>query len=241
MIPLLSPADVLLVRDATARAGMPVASDELFVGIARDAARLSQTRLAAVSLLARRRDHLEVRGMLGPGSEIGGRRLTVTHSLNGHVLMSGRSFRSPDLSRDDRPEVRQIGRRYHVRGVLIAPLGDRGGPWGTLAVARRTAWEFSARDQDVLEEFARKVSAVLEEQQIIDRRTGFSTDPGSTVHLTPREREIIALLASDRSCGDVASALGLSSHTVRHYIERLKLRFRRSTLHGLVSLLAPRL
>jgi DNA-binding CsgD family transcriptional regulator len=243
MIPLLSPADTLRVEDAVDRASVPGRRDDIVGGIARDAARLCQTRLAGISLLARRRNQLDVRGTFGPGGRVGERRLSLAHSLNGQVILSGRSFRSADVSRDERSEVREIGRRYHVRSVLIAPLGDRRGPWGTLAIARRTTWEFSERDQSVLEEFARRASTLLEDDEMVGRRAMNAASAGSAsaVHLTPRERDIIALLAADHSCGEVASALELSSHTVRHYVERLKLRFRRSTLHGLVSLLAPHL
>src|SRR5262249_19081383 len=55
--------------------------------------------------------------------------------------------------------------------------------------------------------------------------------------LTPRERDIVALLVTGQTCKEVAAELTLSVHTVQHYIERLKLRFGQRTLHGLVSCL----
>ena len=54
--------------------------------------------------------------------------------------------------------------------------------------------------------------------------------------LAPRERDILALLMADRTCREVAAAFELSDHTVRHHVERLKLRFGKATLHGLLGL-----
>ena len=58
--------------------------------------------------------------------------------------------------------------------------------------------------------------------------------------LAPRERDILALLMADHTCTEVAAALELSDHTVRHHVERLKLRFGKATLHGLLGLLIER-
>ena len=115
---------------------------------------------------------------------------------------------------------------------------------GTLAVARRTPWEFSSRDEAVLEEFARRVASPIE--HAYRHRQPWKQGPVSRrraadLHrLTPREHDILTFLLADRTCREVAAALELSSHTVRHYIERLKLRFGKSTLHGLLGLLVER-
>ena len=45
---------------------------------------------------------------------------------------------------------------------------------------------------------------------------------------------------ADRTCREVAAALELTDHTVRHHVERLKLRFGKATLNGLLGLLAER-
>ena len=58
--------------------------------------------------------------------------------------------------------------------------------------------------------------------------------------LTPRERDILTLLMADRTCKEDAAVLELSGHTVRHYIERLKVRFSKATLHGLLGFLVER-
>ena len=58
--------------------------------------------------------------------------------------------------------------------------------------------------------------------------------------LTPRERDLAAKLVADRTCKEAAAELGLSARTAAHYVERLKLRFGKSTLHGLVAELLER-
>lgn len=58
--------------------------------------------------------------------------------------------------------------------------------------------------------------------------------------LTPREHDLAAKLVADRTCKEAAAELGLSARTAAHYVERLKLRFGRSTLHGLVADLMER-
>ncbi len=52
---------------------------------------------------------------------------------------------------------------------------------------------------------------------------------------SPREADILRLLSEDKSCKEVANALNLSVRTVEHYLDRLKLRFGRRTLHGLLA------
>ena len=56
--------------------------------------------------------------------------------------------------------------------------------------------------------------------------------------LSPREWEIVILLNADKNCKEVAGTLGLSIRTVEHYVDRLKLRFGKRTLHGLVAHIA---
>jgi len=60
-------------------------------------------------------------------------------------------------------------------------------------------------------------------------------DPQPQPLLSPREGEIIRLLSADKSCKEVAEVLHLSIRTVEHYLDRLKLRFGKRTLHGLVG------
>lgn len=62
-----------------------------------------------------------------------------------------------------------------------------------------------------------------------------SNGPDLQLLFSPREGEIIRLLTADKSCKEVAEVLHLSARTVEHYVDRLKLRFGKRTLHGLVG------
>ena len=261
MMPLVGAADVPLMAE---HAGTQP-PDRVLSFVARVAARLCQTRLAAITMLNQRQHQLEVTAVFGTGGVITEKALPVDDSLNGMVLTGGRSFRSPDVWHDRRPIVRAIARRNRTRGVLIVPFATHEGLLGTLAVARRRPWDFSAEDQAVLEDFAQLASAAIEKASVAAQRgevsavapdgrlsarrppridgnlgqplaPGARQEAGNPYRLTPRERDVMALLMADRTCAEVASILGLSRHTVRHYVERLKLRFGQATLHGLVGL-----
>jgi DNA-binding CsgD family transcriptional regulator len=60
---------------------------------------------------------------------------------------------------------------------------------------------------------------------------------GDRIQLTPRQREIVILLAAGLTCAEAAAALDLSSRTVQHHLERLKQRFRQPRLPALVGYL----
>ena len=160
-MPPLGSADLVLVREAASGALGPAGPARLLAGVV-GPPRVSAARLASISLLTEGRDHLELRGVFGTGGVIAEQRLPVRQSLNGTVITSARSFRSPDVWRDRRPVVREIARRNRTRGVLIVPLATREVMLGTLAVASRAPWEFSSRDEAVLEEFARSVAFPIE-------------------------------------------------------------------------------
>jgi len=98
-------ADLVLLRAAASGALGPA-------GPARLLAR------ASIALLTERRNHLELRSVFGTGGLVAERRLPVRQSLNGTVITSARSFRSPDVWRDRRPVVREIARRNRTRGVV---------------------------------------------------------------------------------------------------------------------------
>ena len=168
----------------------------LLAGVVGAAARLCGARLASISLLTEGRDHLELRSVFGTGGVIAEQRLPVRQSLNGTVITSARSFRSPNVWRDRRPVVREIARRNRTRGVLIVPLATREVMLGTL--------------------------------------NGRPPAPRAEKH------DIPALLMADRTCREVAAALELSDHTVPHHVDRLKLRFGKATLHGLLRRLVER-
>jgi len=266
----LTATDIERVRQAVTDVVAARGPDHVLGRVVREAAHLCGTPLAAITMRAGGRDRLDLISVFGTGGVIVEQPLPVAHSLNGDVITSGRSFRSSDVWRDVGVSVSDIARRNRVRSLLIAPLPIRGAVAGTIALARRAPSHFSARDEAVLQEFARSVSIPLERvwARAIARclspfaqgdhrqanLRGLRSQPGSESpfvdqpppaaqhHLTPRERDILGLLLADHTCRQIASVLGLSQRTVEHYLDRLKLRFGKVTLHGLATLvLADRL
>src|SRR6266446_5023558 len=148
-MPPLGSADLVLVREAASGALGPAGPARLLAGVV-GPPRVSAARLASISLLTEGRDHLELRSVFGTGGVVAEQRLPVRQSLDGTVITSARSFRSPDVWRDRRPVVREIARRNRTRGVRIVPLATREVMLGTLAVASRAPWEFSSREEAVL-------------------------------------------------------------------------------------------
>jgi len=237
-------------------------ADGVLPSIARGAARLCQTPLAAISVLSKEGKHLELVSVIGTAGVVSEKRLPIEGSLNGTVIDSGRVFRSSDVWHDPRPITRAIARRNKTRAVLIVPLAPGAGLTGTLVVASRQPRRFGPRDEGILTDFAYVATAAMGEcilrAQVReaathamavgtgrfpvaerDRLTPADSTPGEKttgcLSLTPRERDIVALLVTGQTCKEVAAELTLSVHTVQHYIERLKLRFGQKTLHGLVS------
>ena len=242
-------------------------ADGVLPSIARGAARLCQTPLAAISLLAKSRKELEIKlvDVVGTAGLISEHILPIEGSLGGMVIDSGRIFRSSDVWYDPRPITRALARRKRARAVLIVPLAPRSGLVGTLVVASGVPRRFSPCDEGVLRDYAHVATAAMGECILRaqlreaaahamavgagrfpvaerDRLTPADSAPGEKttgcLSLTPRERDIVALLVTGQTCKEVAAELTLSVHTVQHYIERLKLRFGQKTLHGLVSALA---
>src|SRR5437667_2770659 len=104
----MTAADVSLVRDIVSEVAAATQADRLLSCVTRGAARLCQTRLAAITMLTKSRDYLQLMDVVGTGGVIVEQALPVAGSLNGMVLASGRSFRSADVWHDPRPIVRAI-------------------------------------------------------------------------------------------------------------------------------------
>ena len=117
-MPPLGSADLVLVRAAASGALGLAGPARLLARVVGAAARLCGARLASIVLLTEGRDHLELRSVFGTGGVIAEKRLPVRQSLNGTVITSARSFRSPDVWRDRRLVVREIARRNRTRGVV---------------------------------------------------------------------------------------------------------------------------
>ena len=239
----------------------PDLNDALFAMV-RIASALSRTEMAFVTLLDAAKEDLRVVASSGVSPPILGTRLAVPGSLSGQVLVLGRSVRTADLLRDRRSFIRKLDQRSGTRAILAVPVWSRGKVVGTLVVASRTPQRFSARCEALLIDVARSVSFALQSQELGWQRAGgdaeeagrspnveevrssaHSSDGGSLSDrrspsaglFTRRQREIVRLLVGGASCKLIAATLDMSPRTVEHHIERLKIRFRQPTLHGLVS------
>jgi hypothetical protein len=249
MLALLTASDIEHLREAVADVAAMRRPEEVPARVVRHAAQLCGAPLAAMTMRAPGRDELGLVSVFGTGGRIVEGPLPVRGSLNGDVVTSGRSFRSVDVWRDAKASTGDIARRNRVRGLLIVPLPARGAVMGTIAVAKRARWQLSSRDEAMLAEFARnvrvpvgdistRVAARCLNPSELTARTSWSHQPprGTRRHVTAREHDILRLLLADHTCRQIASALGLSQRTVEHYLERLKLRFGKATLHGLATL-----
>ena len=116
-MPPLAGADLVLVRGAASRALAPAGPARLLARVVGAAARLCGARLASIVLLTEGRDHLELRSVFGTGGVIAEQRLPVRQSLNGTVITSARSFRSPDVWRRDQRQ----NKRPHGEGRVRTP------------------------------------------------------------------------------------------------------------------------
>src|SRR5207247_6898740 len=116
-MPPLGSADLVLVRAAASGALGLAGPAPLRARVVGAAARLCGARLASIVLLTEGRDHLELRSVFGTGGVIAEQRLPVRQSLNGTVITSARSFRSPDVWRRDQRQ----NKRPHGEGRVRTP------------------------------------------------------------------------------------------------------------------------
>ncbi|MFQ5667623.1 MAG: GAF domain-containing protein [Candidatus Binatia bacterium] len=226
--------------------------------IVRAAACVLRSPMAAIALATNSSDELELVSAFGMNASVLRKRLPLAASLTGLAVSSGRSVRSSDILRDPRPVAREIPLMSGTRGVLIVPLRDGDGSFGTVAVAKRTPWSFTDGDRALLTQLADNASTAIRYAQLRARlqvstpqvrgakplsapsHTWRALSPsqvsGKTQpHLSPREREIIELLIGGKTCKEAAANLGLSKRTVDHYLERLKQRFGQQRLPALVA------
>lgn len=75
--------------------------------------------------------------------------------------------------------------------------------------------------------FARSLESILDGQLVAPQSKGRSTSgqdhnaAGDVAMLTPREREVLALLAKGATSDEIATALSISRHTVRTHIQSI--------------------
>jgi DNA-binding CsgD family transcriptional regulator len=232
--------------------------------IARAAAHLCRAPMATIALLTDSPDVLEVVGTFGIRAPLRGVRIPVASSLNGLVIGTGRGVRSTDVLRDRRSVVREVPQMTGARGALAVPLRNREGPFGTLGVAKRMVWHFSDRDAMLLTQLADSASIAIQNAQLREQLRGTARDspepvaagrnaaltpqpmllptelhrhamPSDSGRLSPRQREIITLVATGKTYKEIASILSISGRTVEHHLERLKLRFHQPRIAALVG------
>jgi DNA-binding CsgD family transcriptional regulator len=213
--------------------------------IAREAAIACNADVAIIGLLTLDAKELEVVAEFRARSRVVGKRYPVTPALLDTLIREGESFRSADVFSDPHPlavDLRARGRQV-PQAILMIALRTREGPLAVFSVGRRTASGFTDADEARLGHIAARARTAIVSARLRGPaepppgETPSAADVGSLPHLTPREREIVTLLAGDKSCKEVASTLGLSPRTVEHHVERLKFRYRQTTLHGLVGYL----
>src|SRR5437879_6186987 len=112
--------------------------------------------------------------------------------------------------------------------TFLHPLRGPDGPIGTLAAAKKVPWQCTGDQEIVLKLLAHAASVAV---QLGRSRT----TPTLLDGLAGTQRTIARLLIADKTHKQIAQATGLSSRTVGHYVERLKLRCGASTMHGLVG------
>ena len=213
-----------LLGDVTAGAEL----DRVLAAIVQGAAHLCGVQMAAVSLLREDRQEIEVVSVYGTPGGTHGTRLPVAASLSGSVIRSGRTLRCGDARRLRDSTRAAFAHRNEIRGLYIVPLRGPDGPIGTLAAAKKVPWQCTGDQEIVLKLLAHAASVAVQLGR--SRATPTLLDG-----LAGTQRTIARLLIADKTHKQIAEATGLSSRTVGHYVERLKLRCGASTMHGLVG------
>ncbi len=242
--------------------------ESVLSSVVRAAARLCHAPMAMIALLTDRPGELEVVGTFGIRAPLRGVRLPVALSLNG-LDWNRRSVRSTDVLGDRRPVLRRIPQMTGARGALAVPLRGREGVFGTLGVAKRIPWDFTDRDAMLLRQLADSASIAIQNAQLREQlrgppfpstapdgeasravrraqsiaqsvAVGRRPTPTAGCHLSPREREIITLVAGGKTFKEIGSILGISGRTVEHYLERVKARFHQPRLVALVGYVLTR-
>ncbi|MBI4508687.1 MAG: helix-turn-helix transcriptional regulator [Deltaproteobacteria bacterium] len=120
--------------------------------------------------------------------------------------------------------------RKAVAEILRAATG-----WLAATRVRKIAPSFGAKKRTVLHQAAKVLNAGVEQAVVRAGVARDSTGPNGEL-LTPRDREIVALLASGSSYKEIAQKLGIGYGTVHTKIKHLYKRFGVNTKLALVEL-----
>jgi DNA-binding CsgD family transcriptional regulator len=166
--------------------------------------------------------------------------------LHRHVLRIGRIFRAMRTGCNPGRRLGGPG-AMSAPAVLIAPLRGCHECLGTLGVARTRPGGFTRADEAVLRHLADIASIAIQTARVrapVGRLSPAAPEIGTgqpcalaetTPRLSDRQRQILSLLSAGKTSKEIAEVLAISSRTVEHHIERLKLRFEQSRVHGLVA------
>jgi len=113
--------------------------------------------------------------------------------------------------RDEPQGLAPVSGNFPLRSSVYFPLASEGGVVGLTYLASFRAGAFSQDDERVLAELASHASGAYRRLE-------------SSVHrlrLSPRQSQVLALIASGLSDKEVASRLGLAHRTVRTHVDRM--------------------
>ena len=189
--------------------------------------------MAAISLMSEEPPELLVASAYGAPGGVHPTPLPVETSLNGEVIRSARSVRCVDAQRLRDERQRRLALENGLRGLFVAPLPSPAGPLGTLAVAKKVPWRCTRRQEQLIHALANTASLALQVTRAATRGPNRRRDLG----LATSELKILVLLAADKTYKEIGKVLGLSPRTIGHHVDRIKLRFRQSTVHGLIGYL----
>jgi two-component system OmpR family sensor kinase len=141
-------------------------------------------------------------------------------------------------ARRDRGELRAIGEALGVRATMAAPLDVAGERRGVLLACSARVGFFSKRDLAFLGALARWVGLVGQRATLVEQIAGAAAEEGLRAAaeeaigaLTPRQREVAALIAGGLSNREIADRLVLTPGTVANHVEKIlgRLGFSRRT------------
>jgi GAF domain-containing protein len=145
--------------------------------VARQARKLTDADLATIAVPSANPTLLELRVADGPrAKKLVGTTFPIETSLSGEVYTTGQPVMLPDPANARLSQPTELGA---IGPVVIAPLVNSGGPFGTLAVARtraRTPFTFDDRDLAV----------------------GFASHASMVIHLAKSQQALLAMADADR-------------------------------------------
>lgn len=200
--------------------------------IIRGAARLCDADVSAIGLLTETDGSLQIVSAWGGGGHLNGSRLSLPQSLSRIAIRSNQIVRRT-IRANGNADIPESVMTHPARRLVVVPLIGSGRPVGTLILAKREPWRFTESLQRHLRQLACAAGIAVDRERLC--RPLRVRANRATLHLSPRERDIVRLLLLGRPCREIASILGLSRRTVEHHVEHLKLRMEASTLHGLVA------